>query len=177
MGGNDRPNGTSQTDIDAKLFKVLYELKLQLDTQFKEARQQNKEDTQQIVELAVSRAVHPVMSEIQGIKQQLQEGNRRFDEQSSKITKATSLATQAASDALVAKTERALPLQTVEEAKPKEGWISASTLVALLPALGSLIATILASIALMRAPAQSDQQASPQPATPTPANPVTATPP
>lgn len=161
MGGNDGKSGASQTDIDAKLYKVLLDLEIRLDSKFEKSRQQNKEDTQNIVELAVSRSIQPVLSEISGINAQLREGNKRFDEQSNRIKRANDVAVQAASDALVAKTERSLPLQAAEDEKPKEGWISASTLVAFLPALGSLIATVLASVALMRSPAQPDPQATP----------------
>lgn len=166
MGGNDGKSGASQTDIDAKLFKVLYELEVRLDAKFKEARQQNKEDTQVIVELAVNRAVQPLAENMRAFGIRLEEGNRRFDEQSSRITKVKDLAVQAVSDAMTAKTEAKLQLVDAEgEKKPKEGWISASTLVAFLPALGSLIATVLASVALLRTPAQPSQ---PTPAPPTP---------
>lgn len=179
MSGSDRQSGptASQPHIDATLYKVLFEFEQRMTSQFEKARIQNKEDTQLIVEVAVSRGVQPVMAEIAVIKQQLQEGNRRFDDQSSRITKAKDLALQAASDALTAKTEAAMKLQTVlddddeEKGKPKGGWISADKLPALIIAIGTLVSILMSSIAMMRNPQQAPTQIPTPPAVAAPVAP------
>jgi hypothetical protein len=198
MGNDKTPSqgGASQTDIDAKVFKVLYELELRLGSKFEQARQQNKEDTQQIVELAVNRAVQPLLVEIQGVKEQVKEGNRRlddgnkrFDDQSSRITRATAIASQAKDEIAAARLQMAASTTEHQFApqdpnvppadKSSGGWISVKEIAPIITAIGSLIAVLMASFAVYRTPsAPADPPASvtspsprvapTQPATPTP---------
>lgn len=154
MGNDKTPSqgGASQTDIDAKLYKVLLDLEIRLDSKFEKSRQQNKEDTQNIVELAVSRAIQPVLAEVSGIKDQLKEGNRRFDEQSSRIKKAGDVAAQAASDALVAKTERQLPLQAADDATDGGSRLKVKEIIGLIGAIAGLLGVVMGSMAFARVP-------------------------
>ena len=66
--------------------------------------------------------------------------------------------------------QKATPVP-VEAVKPEGGWISADKIPAIITALGSLIAVVISSVALMKSPAQpvvASNQPTPTPATTTP---------
>jgi hypothetical protein len=74
--------GQTSGEIDARMYKLMYELDRRLDDKFREARIQNKEDIKVATELAIS----PVYGRLDNIDRRLDEGNKKFDDQDSRAS-------------------------------------------------------------------------------------------
>jgi len=132
-------------------YKILYEFERRLDDKFKEARNQNREDT----ENAVARALVPIHGGLLTINSRMKNGEDKFKEQGERM------------DDHSKRIDRKKDEDDTREIRRKEddkkssgGWISVDKIPTILVALGTLISTVMASVALMRTPSQPDQQAS-----------------
>jgi hypothetical protein len=76
------PTGQTSGEIDARMYKMMFEFDRRLEDKFKEARSQNKEDIKTAIELAIS----PVFHRLDNIDGRFDAGNKRFVEQDARAT-------------------------------------------------------------------------------------------
>lgn len=76
------PIGQTSGEIDARMYKMMFEFHQKLDDKFREARGQNKEDIKTAIELAIS----PVFHRLDNIDSRFDEGNKRFVQQDVRAT-------------------------------------------------------------------------------------------
>ena len=170
MSGHDQhpPQGSnSSAELDARTYKMLWEFDRRLDEKFKEARAQNKEDIKTAIEIAVN----PIIPRLDNIDSRLENGEKRFNQDDKRLSdhseRIDDVKKLLASEGIsIDGPRRKQEATTAIHKKPEVGWISAASLPAIIAAIGSVVATILASVAMMRNPQLPPQQVV---STPTPA--------
>lgn len=117
------------------MYKFMLDMDARLDTKFREAREQNKED----ITNTLKADVLPLLREM---SKRLEQGDTRFEKQDERLDEH--------SDRLNKKRDGGE--EPTALTKKSGGWIPADKLPAIIMALGTLVATILSAIALMRSP-------------------------
>lgn len=175
MAGNDRSDNSgsnSSAEFDARMYKLMFEFDRRLDEKFKEARAQNKEDIKTAIEIAVN----PIIPRLDNIDNRLEKGEKQFEKEEKRLSEHSERIDDV--NALLAAEgfgpngrkphNKSQEGTTAVHKKPEGGWISADKLPSIIAAVGSVVALIISSIAMLRNPQQA-QQTSP-PAAHAPAN-------
>lgn len=159
MGSDETNKIRSSAEIDARLYKVLYDLELRLDNKFR----QSKED----ISATLRNMLEPVHAKLSTIDSSLIAGTKTFEEHNRQLSDNEQDIQELK---MVIRDKKDADLSGARSAK-KGGWVAIDkvNIPSLLQGIGILIATVLSAIALLRNP----KTPSPEPALP-PASGVTS---
>lgn len=147
----------SNTEIDPRLYQVLYEVEIRMTEKMADMRGQIKGDMVTAITLALA-----------PIDARLQEGTRIFQEQASRLDAHSDFIDDVRP--LIEKLKSRKETSAIERKADTSGWISVDKLPAIITAIGSLIAVVISSVALLGRPVQAPPTQSSQPTTTTPAS-------
>jgi chromosome segregation ATPase len=142
--------------MDAQAYQLLLEFERRLEEKFTQARQQNKEDTQ----AALIVALQPVNSRLDKIDSRMEAGDhkftaleRRFDDHSDRIQNVNDFAKDHKAECPMRhRGDETTKMVSKDKMEASGGWISAKQLPAIITAIGSLVAVVVSSVALLKAP-------------------------
>jgi hypothetical protein len=162
---SDNNGANSSAEFDARMYKLMFEFDRRLDEKFKEARMQNKEDIKTAIEIAVT----PIYPRLDNIDSRMEKGEKQFEKEEKRLSEHSERIDDV--NALLAAEglgpngrkahSKSQESTTAVHKKPEGGWISADKLPAIIAAVGSVVAVVISSVAMLRAP-NPQQQASPQ---------------
>jgi chromosome segregation ATPase len=141
--------------MDARFLQLLMEYEQRIDNKLRQLREDTKEDTK----VALTIALQPISSKLENIENRLQTGNEAFDsiddrlkDHSDRIDASKSAHERCQATRRMISDTTITALEAKKNREPRGGWISAGQLPAIIAAVGSAIAAVLASVALARAP-------------------------